>query len=162
MSVSFTARVSAVLLVALLISGASPVFGQSLKVSGFENLNAGTWDGFSTIKLADTTLCVYKKSGNKAYAVTASGTGAGGAFRLSNGSSTLSYEVGWKNSAGSSGQYENLKANSPQEFQGAHSSSPTCNGTYNAALQVSFPASKLGAARPGNYSGTLTIMISPL
>lgn len=97
------------------------------------------------------------------YRVRASGSGAGGAFLLSSGSSTLPYSVQWAGTAGqTSGTALQANVNSP-EFSTTLSNLFACwlSQPLTASLIIGLTGTDTANARAGNYSGTLTLLIVP-
>lgn len=133
----------------------------AVRVTGFSDFSMGTWSGSGDMVLADGTICTYKSTGGKNYKITATGSGTGGALTVASGAYTIAYTVGWKASQGTAGTYTNLPAGSAQSFSPANTTSQTCGGSYNAAMQVTITSTALGSAKMGSYSGTLTILMEP-
>jgi hypothetical protein len=95
------------------------------------------------------------------YSVTASGTG-GGAFTVTNGTSTVPYEVQWAQMANAASG-ANLTPNVALANQsgGGLLTGLTCAlGLLNATAIVIVRATSLQAATAGSYSGTLTLILS--
>jgi hypothetical protein len=96
------------------------------------------------------------------YSVTATGSGSGATFSVTNGSSTVPYEVQWAQSANATSG-SNLAANQPLLNQSNASllSSLTCGlGLQNATVIVIVRAVSLQQATAGSFTGTLSILLS--
>jgi hypothetical protein len=127
---------------------------QQVKISGFTNIMLTSWTG--TGDLFDVNnLCIYNGS-TANYRVRARGGGTGNSFKLAGSSTDISYEVRFKESAGS---YVSLTADTFQNFTGANTTDVTCGGVANANFEVRVTEAALSAAGAGNYSGTLTILL---
>lgn len=108
-------------------------------------------------------VCVWSNTATKAYTITASGSGSGNAFTLTNGTATVPYGVEW---AASTGQTSGTVLNT-----GTVSGSITSTATHqtcasgpsaSASLIVKMTAADLGSMAAGsNYTGTLTLLIAP-
>lgn len=95
------------------------------------------------------------------YSVTASGTGAGGAFRLSSGADSIPFDVQWVDSPNQSGGTM-LQPGVPQSGFGNAAPALWCFGEPDtASLTVTIRAGDLAVATAGNYAGSLQIMIRP-
>jgi hypothetical protein len=141
-----------------LIALAAPTAAQNVQVSGLSDVSFGAITGFGADLVRSQSICAYSGLLGGRYTVTASGSGTGGAFTLSNGAARLPYEVQWSTSAGQSSG-TNLSANSPQSGQTMLLSCPVLQAT-NASLIVILRSTALSSATAGNYSGTLTVILS--
>jgi hypothetical protein len=145
---------ASILIAANILGATMPVARADVQITGFTDIHFGTWSGSGNL-VSTNSLCVYNTV-DVNYNVTA--TAAGGVFQLVNGSNTLDFSVRFKKSGGS---YTNLPYNTPIGFDNANTSSANCSGGTNATLEVTIQESALFAARPGTYSGTLTILLEP-
>jgi len=96
------------------------------------------------------------------YTVTATGSGTGNAFTVTNGTSTVSYEVQWAQTANAASG-SNLTANVALTNQsgGGIVTGLTCFlGLTNATLIVIVRAGQLQQATTGSYSGTLSVVLA--
>lgn len=108
-------------------------------------------------------VCVYSNTSTKGYNVTATGSGTGSAFTLSNGAATVPYSVEW---AGSSGQSSGTALASGTALTGLTSTAtnPTCSAgpSSTASLVVRITSANLqGMQAATNYTGTLTLVVAP-
>jgi hypothetical protein len=108
-------------------------------------------------------VCVWSNSSTRGYNVTATGSGTGSAFTLSNGAATVPYSVEW---AGSSGQITGTSLASGTALTGLTSTAtnPTClaGPSSSASLIVNISAASLqGMQAATNYTGTLTLVVAP-
>ena len=108
-------------------------------------------------------VCVWSNTSTKGYNVTASGSGAGNAFTLANGASTVPYSVEW---AASSGQVSGTALTSGSAFTGLTSTATnaTCSSgaASTASLIVKMATTDLqGMEAAIAYTGTLTLVVAP-
>ena len=133
---------------------------QLARISALNDIALGTWTGTGGLSGSDS-LCVWTTTG--AYNVTATGSGAGGAFTLDDGSGgTLAYAVEWADTA-AAGAGSAMTAGAALNGQNAAATSTTCNGGANldATVLVDVIEADLAAASYGNYTGTLTLVVAP-
>jgi hypothetical protein len=108
-------------------------------------------------------VCVWSNTATKGYTITATGSGSGNIFTLSNGSGTVPYSVEW---AGSSGQTSGtaLAAGTASASLTSTAVDPTCSSApaASASLIVKMVPADLGTMSAGsNYTGTLTLLVTP-
>jgi hypothetical protein len=132
-------------------------------ISALSDVAFGTITNFSADAVSSQSLCVYAKARPlDNYEITASGSGAGGAFVLTSGSRTLPYEVQWSNSANQTSGTQ-LLAN--QALTGQHNNAAvddcSTGPATTASLIVIVRSSALSAASSGTYTGTLTLLVAP-
>lgn len=136
-----------------------------VRITALSDVAFGTITSLTSDLVRSETVCVYAKSppGNN-YRITGSGSGAGGTFLLSSGSSTLAYEVQWSDTPGQTSGTQ-LTANQPLSAQHSTSGSghpDDCSGDpLTASLVVILRSTSLGAATAGIYTGTLTLLVAP-
>ncbi|MBB3691934.1 hypothetical protein [Sphingomonas sp. BK580] len=137
---------------------APPAAAQNVQVSGLSDVAFGTITGFGADLVRSQSICAFSGLLGGRYTVTAVGSGTGGAFTLSNGAAALPYEVQWSTSAGQNSG-TGLTANVPLSGQTMLLSCPVLQVT-NTSLIVILRAASLSTATAGNYSGTLTVILS--
>lgn len=125
-----------------------------VRISNMHNLNLGTYTGNGDLTAQDD-ICVYNSAGPN-YDITV--TSINGTFEMSSGGSNLSYTVSFKENSGS---FQSLSYNNPTQFSGADTSSNSCSGLTNATVQIKIVQSDLLSVRPGSYSGTIVLLVSP-
>jgi hypothetical protein len=132
----------------------------NVRITGLSDVPLGSLSGASDTKVAQN-VCAFSATATKGYRVTASGP-AGGPLLLTNGGSTLAYEVQWNGLPGQSSG-TNLSANvavggfiSTATQQQCNSGPPT-----SASLIVIVRATSAAGAAGGNYSGALTLILGP-
>lgn len=136
----------------------------NVRISGLVNLSFNTIADLTSDASLAEDVCLFSSSATSGYRVTATGSGAGGAFTLSpvSGSNTLAYDVEWKGQAGAmSGS--SMTANVPLTGQISSATQQQCNSgpAASASLIVTLRAAALSSATTGTYGGSLTLLIAP-
>lgn len=135
-----------------------PAAAQGVQISNLADMGFGVVTDVGSDQIQAQSVCAYSGLLGGRYTVTASGSGAGGAFTLSNGSATLPYEVQWSPAAGQTSG-TNLVAGRPLAGQTMLLSCPVLQ-TTNASLIVILRGTALSTARSGSYTGSLTLILS--
>lgn len=143
---------------AAMLALTAPAYAQGVQVSGLSDVAFGTIGNFGSDLVRSQSICAFSGLIGGRYSVTAYGSGAGGAFTLSNGAAALPYEVQWNTSAGQSSG-TSLTANIPLSGQTMLLSCPVLQ-TTNTSLIVILRAAQLHVATAGNYSGALTVILA--
>jgi len=133
-----------------------PARAQNLMVTISSDISLGTWTG-SGDKQGTATVCVYYDLGSS-YSLRATATG--GSYLLSGAGGSIGYTVDYTDSQ-SGGTYTSLPYNSGRTFGGADQNSQSCSGVPNGTVRVTVSEGALGSARPGSYSSTLTLTVTP-
>ena len=109
-------------------------------------------------------VCVWSNTATKGYTITASGDGAASAFTLSDGSNTVPYSVEWSASSGqTSGSALSTGVASGSLVSTATNQNCASGPTASASLIVKMSTSDLSTMVGGSsYSGTLTLLVTPL
>jgi len=159
---SRSSRATACVLTAFAMLAANPAArAQSVNIYNLSDVAFGTISSVAANQTVAQTLCVYSSVTN--YTVRATGSGTSGAFTLSNGTAQLAYTVQWAAAAGqTSGTL--LTAGVGQRFTpGGLNILCSLSGLLagQASLIVTLPAANLSTAQAGNYTGTLSLMVSP-
>ena len=132
-----------------------------VRISGLSDVNFGTISNLTIDAVQAQSVCIYSNGTGNRYGVRADGSGAGGAFTLSNGVTTMVYDVRW---SGQSGQTNGtvLTSGVMLTTQTTNAQNQTCSSgpPTTASLIVTLPANSLSSAGAGNYSGTLTLIVS--
>ena len=142
---------------------AAPAWAQTARIGGLEDVNFGT-----VVAVADqsnsqnVSVCSMEGWFSRLnYSVTASGTGAGGAFQLTSGAHVLPYEVRWADAPNQTSGTA-LQPGVPSPGFGNAATLLACLFEPDtASLTVRLRAADLAVATAGNYSGTLQITIRP-
>lgn len=134
---------------------------EQIKISHISDIIFSTSDfisGESVITKAEP-VCIYKNSStSQTYAVTAIGSGNGGAFYLTNGMQTLPYSIRWGDSA-SGGTIVMLSHGHKITGINGASLNLDCQGGDNATLYVDILELDAKQVLAGTYTGTLTLQI---
>jgi spore coat protein U-like protein len=139
----------------------APAFGQRVRVSSLTDLSFGTLASVQSDHRQSQSICVYSNGQTSGYSISAWGSGSAGAFELSNGPNTLHYDVEWSPVSGQTAG-TNLVANVPLTGQVSGAGHQTCNNgpATSASLIVILRGVDLSQAREGNYTGSLSLLIS--
>jgi hypothetical protein len=108
------------------------------------------------------SICAFGSLLTQGYSVLASGSGAGGAFTLTNGTSTIPYELQWAQTGGAT-TGTNVLANVPlpNQYESSLLQGVGCLlGATSATSILVIRSSSLLQATAGSYSGTLTIILT--
>lgn len=132
-----------------------------IKITGVADLALGTWAG-SGAMTGNDDVCIYTNKAAGNYRVTATGSGGGGAFTITDGSNTIAYTAAWNDVSGTTGQAALTSGTALNGQTGANTSSQTCGGSQNANFYISIAEAALLAAPSGAYSGTLTMVVEPV
>lgn len=102
-----------------------------------------------------TDVCVYSNNSTGLYGITAtSDNPVAGAFNAADGANLLPYTVKWGATTLASG----TKLSS---LTGADSSDPTCGGSSNVTLSVTFAPADMQAVNAAVYTDTITLLLEP-
>lgn len=158
-----TAGAALAALALLAVSAAPPARAQSARIGGLEDVSFGTIPAMADqTNSQNVVLCSYRNNPQRLdYSVSATGSGSGGAFELSSGAATLSYDVQWADSPGQTGGTM-LQAGTAASGFGNAANGFTCPSQPDtASLTVTIRAADLATAQAGTYSGSLQITIVP-
>jgi hypothetical protein len=147
--------------VGALPSAASAAPGDKVDIGDLADLGFGQLN-MTTDQTLSENVCAYSNSGTAGYAVQAIGDGSAGAFTLSNGSATLPYLVRWADSPGGSvGSASALTAGVSLAGFTSPANNKNCTGGPAATLLVTIQGTAAGSAQVGDYSGVLTLTLTP-
>lgn len=144
------------------LSSAPAAAADKARLTNLTDVAFGMVANLSADAVRAESVCLYSTSSTNGYHVTATGTGAGGAFELSSGTSALAFDVGWNSAPGqSSGTL--LTPNVPLTGQFSTATQQTCNSgpATTASLIIILRSGALSSAMAGDYSGTLTLVVAP-
>ncbi|MBO9518906.1 MAG: hypothetical protein J7493_12630 [Porphyrobacter sp.] len=112
---------------------------------------------------ANQNVCVWSNTATKAYTITATGSGAGSAFTLVNGTSIVPYTVQWAASSGqTTGTALASGTASTSMTSGALNQTCSVSPTTTASLIVGIASTDLLAMSAGvSHTGTLTLLVTP-
>jgi hypothetical protein len=151
-----------VIAMAIVGSICQPARAQLVQLTELADMSFGTVASVTSDVSQSQTVCAYSGALSSSYSVRATGSGAGGAFMLSAGGSTLAYEVQW-NSTPYQASGTHLTAGLAQSGFVSQGVLPGCTLglTRSGSLTVILRAAALSVAQAGRYTGTLTVMIAP-
>lgn len=109
-------------------------------------------------------VCVWSNTATGAYTITATGSGAANAFTLSDGTTTVPYSVEWAASAGAtSGAALTTGTASGTLTSTAANHGCTSGPSATASLVIGVTSADLSSMSAGsNYTGTLTLLVTPI
>ena len=134
-----------------------------VRISGLSDVSFVNVDPSSPASNAQN-VCVWSNTSTRGYSITATGSGSGSAFTLSNGANpAVPYNVEW---AGSASQPSGSGLVSGAALTGltstATNSDCSAGPSASASLIVSIGSSTLQSMVAGvNYTGTLTLVVAP-
>ena len=152
-------RIIAVVLALAALTMPAGATAQNVQINQLSDVRFGTITAVGSDQTLSQSVCAYSGLLGGRYAITATGSGAGNAFTLANGSAVLRYEVQWSTSAGQTSG-TNLVSGVALGGQTVLLSCPTL-ATTNSSLIVILRATALSVATAGDYTGTLTVILSP-
>ena len=133
-----------------------------VRISGLNDVNLLNLD--PTLDAFDAQdVCVWSNTATSGYSITASGSGAGSAFTLASGASTVPYSVEWAGSAGQTSGTALAPATQETGFISA-ATNQLCNSgpSASASLIVKLSSADLSTMQAGQtYNGTLTLLVQP-
>ena len=148
--------------VALLVLMPVSAEAQRARINKLADAAFGTIANFNIDQTRSRSICVFTTPLGTRYQVTATGSGTGGAFTLATGGGTMAYEVQW---AASAGQTVGTSLTSGVALTNlatvATRSGCTTGPATSASLITILRSATVSAARSGNYTGTLTLLIAP-
>lgn len=133
------------------------------RISGLSDINFTNQDPASAASAAQN-VCVWSNTATKAYTITASGSGTGSAFTLSNGGATVPYQVQWAGASGALTGTTLTAGSASSSFTSTATNQNCASGpSASASLIVGLDTANLGTMSAGsNYTGTLTLLVTPL
>jgi hypothetical protein len=149
------------LLAVVLTALSTPSFADKVRISNLADVNFGSVTNLQSEARRSQSVCVYSNGAGNDYSVTATGSGVGGSFTLSNGPHSLPFDAEWSSSAGQSTGTK-LVSNVALAGQVSTAGNQSCSSgpTSSASLSVVLRAADLSTATEGSYSGSLTLLIA--
>jgi len=143
------------------IGSAQQAAAQKVRVTNLSDVNFGLVSNFQADARRSQNICLFSNSTGGRYSITATGSGSGSSFALSDGANSLPYEVEWSDQSGQASGTSLAPAITATGHVSA-ASQQTCNSgpASSASLIVVLRASSLSQAREGNYSGSLTLLVA--
>ena len=137
---------------------AEPAFGQTVVINKLDDLNLGTWSGNGNITRT-SRHCVASTAPGDLFNITITGDGPGGVFELAGGASSLPYRVFYRDWPGNPWAQV---APGVTVFNLRGRNNPNNCAGQRQRLRVRFMGADLAAVMAGSYSGTLTLVVSPM
>lgn len=143
------------------IAQPSSALAQKVRITGLSDVDFGLVTNLQAESRRSQSVCLFSNSVGAAYSVVASGSGPGGSFALTNGTSSLAYNVEWNRQSGQTSGTQ-LLANGTLTGQTSAATHQFCNSgpATSASLTIVLRAAELSQSREGNYGGSLTLLIS--
>lgn len=134
---------------------------QKVRITNLSDVDFGLVSNLRADAKRSQNVCVFSQSTGGRYSITATGSGSGSAFTLSNGANSLDYEVEWADQSGQSSG-TSLAPNVAATGRVSAATHQSCNSgpAASASLIVILRSSSLTQAREGNYSGSLTLLVA--
>ena len=129
-----------------------------VKISNLADIPLGNFAGVDIS--GSSAACVYRSGVTGLYNITGTGSGAGNAFELTDGVNSVAYLVDFNDGSGLS----SLASGFALASTGATATDDDCTtaGGDNALVQVTVTAAAATILPASTYTGTLTLLISPL
>ncbi|WP_174291546.1 hypothetical protein [Sphingomonas bacterium] len=135
-----------------------------VQITGLNDVAFTNVDPSTTATNAQSN-CVWSNTATKGYTITATGSGTSGAFTLASGALTpVAYSVQWNQSTGQSSGTALTAATASSTFNST-ATTPTCATApaTSSSLIVSITSAQLlTMASQTSYTGTLTLLVSPV
>ena len=153
---------------------ASAASAQNVRISNLSDVSTPLWQTGDPDIVQDVYVCIYREntSGSaRTYSITATGDGPG--YFIKSGGETLAYSVTWNDGGaanpdgGSSAPMTNNVALTLRNNARIETDTPTYSSDCNAGasptgrVRVTITSLNLDAAHDGDYTGTLTLVLSP-
>lgn len=152
------APLCALLLAAGFMLAAPASYAQNIQVFNGADVDFGQWLPGDGNQSNSQFFCVYKDSGDTFWDVEVNGSGAGGAFELTDGTNTLPIDnIDIRFSSVSPGV---IVTNRP-DADNTGSADCTEYGGDNQELQIDILGSDLGSVPPGIYTGNVSVTVTP-
>ncbi len=109
------------------------------------------------------SVCVWSNTATKGYTITATGSGTASAFTLSNGTTTVPYNVSWNATSGQTSGSALVAGTASGSLTSTATNQTCASGpTASASLIVDMTTANLGGMTAGSsYTGTLTFLVTP-
>lgn len=131
-----------------------------IRIRNVADLNFGTYTGTGDLNQNDdVNISTNYGTAARTYRVTATGSGAASAFTVTDGTSTIAYNVYWNDATGTSGEVA-LTSGTPLTAQ-TGAVKPLSTATNNANFHGEFLEANLQAVDAATYTGTLTMVVTP-
>ncbi|WP_294120403.1 hypothetical protein [Sphingomonas sp.] len=143
------------------LSSPQPAAAQKARITNLSDVNFGLIANLQTDARRSQNVCVFSQSTGSLYSITATGSGSGSSFALTDGTNSLAYEVEWSDQSGQTSGTSLVPAVAATGRVSAATQQTCSNGpATSASLIVILRSSSLTQARAGNYSGSLTLVVA--
>ena len=136
------------------------------KISGMSDMTLASYTVGGGNQALNTTACVYSSTAGGGYTVKATGSGASSAFTIATGSDLIPYTVVWNSGGagalGTTGAALTTNVTSSSLTNAATDSATCAVGGATAQLNIGLLGTNLDAAPAGTYSGTVTLLVTPV
>ena len=124
------------------------------------NLSDITLPGFTGTDVSGTSeACVFRNSG-ASYNITATGSGTGNAFSLTDGTSTVPYSVTYDDGSGPAGLATGV-ALAADNAETTDNDDCASLGANNGSIEVTVTAAAAAGLPAATYTGVLTLLVAP-
>ena len=131
-----------------------------VRISDLDTIDLGIYVLDSGNVRANDDVCVYSNTPTARYDVTITGSGASGAYTVTNGTDTVPFSVLWNETTGTAGNGLIFSGNTLNLRENANSQSTDCSvGGLTSNIEVLF--GNFNNVSNGVYTGTLTVVIEP-
>lgn len=131
-----------------------------IRARSFADFSLGTYTGTGDLDgNDDLNISTNYGTGTRTYQVTPAGSGAAGAFTITDGSETIAYNAYFNDATGTAGRVA-LSNGTALTAQG-NAAKPLSTATLNANLSVNVPEANIQAVGNGTYTGTITLVFAP-
>lgn len=129
-----------------------------VRVNNLNDIDLGTFSGGAGDLSGADNFCIYRNGAGN-FNITMTGSGAGSAFTLTDGTNTLPYSVEFTNSTPNAMTAGTLLA----AQSGAFTANDTCDSgaSDNVSVSVTVANGALASVPAGSYTGTLTMVVAP-
>ena len=133
-----------------------------VRISGLSDVSMLNQDPASDA-LSAQNVCVWSNTVTKGYSITATGSGAGNAFTLAAGASTVAYSVEWNGSSGQSSGTALGTGSAETGFVSTATQQLCSSGpSATASLIIKVASADLATMQAAQtYTGTLTLLVTP-
>ena len=143
------------------LSSPQPAAAQKARITNLSDVKFGLIANLQTDARRSQNVCVFSQSTGSRYSITATGSGSGSSFALTDGTNSLAYEVEWSDQSGQTSGTSLTPAVAATGRVSAATQQTCSNGpATSASLIVILRSPSLTQARAGNYSGSLTLVVA--
>ena len=143
-------------------NGSAHAQSNNVRITKLSDVSFGLIADLGSHAVRSQDVCLFAQTATRGYNIRGVGSGPGGSYDLTSGSTFLPYEVQWSSVAGRT-TGSDLPANGVLTGQISSATQQECkNGpSTSASLIVILSSDALSSATAGSYSGTLTLVVGP-